>query len=80
MKDTSHLVALHESLSREQSRLASATVADREFRQRCIDSKKREIESEYQFLGMESTDSLLAEISDEDLMAELSGYLEEGVL
>ncbi len=81
MKDTSHLVALHESLSRERSRLASAVkVADREFRQRCIDSKKREIESHYQFLGMESTASLRAEISDEDLMAELSGYLEEGVL
>ena len=79
MKDTSHLVALHESLSREQSRLASATVADREFRQRCIDSKQREIESEYQFLGIESTDSL-AEISDDDLLAELSVDLEKGVL
>ena len=80
MKDTSHLVALHESLSRERSRLASAVkVADREFRQRCIDSKQREIESEYQFLGIESTDSL-AEISDDDLLAELSVDLEKGVL
>lgn len=72
MRDTSHLVALHESLSRERSRLESSTTQkERDFRTHCISVKQREIDAEYEFLGM-TPGSELAKISDDDLLAELA--------
>jgi len=67
--DTSHLVALHESLARENARLDAATTPkETAFRRHCIAMKKREIASEFAFLGM---NAILPEMSDDDLLAAL---------
>jgi hypothetical protein len=69
--DTTHLVALHESLDREKQRLAEATSdKERAFREHCICQKKKEIAQEYKFLNM-TPDEELPDISNEDLLAEL---------
>jgi len=71
MRNTSHLVALHESLNREQHRLTVArNQKEREFRQHCIMMKQREIDAEYKFLGMPPKDEI-EKISADDLLAEL---------
>ena len=71
MQDTSHLVALYESLERERARLnAATTLLEAEFRSHNIMQKKKEIEEEYKFLGMTPTEEL-TQISDEDLLREL---------
>jgi hypothetical protein len=69
IKDTKHLAALYDGLSREKSRLASATSEkERELRRAWIAQREREIAAELKFLGM---DAPLPEISDDDLMREL---------
>lgn len=66
--DTSHLVALHESLDREKVRLAAArTEKEFAFRTHCIAMKNKEIAAEFEHLGMNET----IDISDDDLLAEL---------
>lgn len=72
-KDTSHLVALHDSLSRNRAFLADAkNDQQRAHFQRCIESKQREINSELRFLGMPTAEEFDA-ISDDELLAELGG-------
>lgn len=72
MSDTTHLVALHEGLSREKQRLLEAkTVQERELRTVGIAQREREIAREMEFLGMTS-DSDLPDLSDDELLAVLS--------
>lgn len=69
--DTSHLVALHEHLSRERARLATAkSDEERALRQVWVAQAERELEGELKFLGMDGG-AEVAEISDDDLLAEL---------
>lgn len=73
MPDTSHLVALHDRLSRERSRLAEAkSDEERALRQVWVAQAERELEGEMKFLGIEGS-AQVAEISDDDLLAELMG-------
>lgn len=71
MKDTSHLVALYERLSRENARLSNATNdTEKVFRQVAVDQAKREVKGEMMFLGLSLSEEQL-NISDDDLLAEL---------
>lgn len=71
-RDTSHLVAIMDRLSREKVRLSAAiNVKDIAFRSVQVSQAEKELEAEYAFLGM-TPSSELAEISDDDLLAELS--------
>lgn len=70
--DTSHLVALHESLGRERIRLAqSKTPQEREMRRVWLAQKQKEVDAELKHLGL-STAEEFDEISDEELLRELS--------
>lgn len=69
--DTTHLIALQDRLSREYSRLASAsTVQEKNFRTMKVAQAKREVEGELHFLGM-NTNAEQINISDDDLLAAL---------
>ena len=71
--DTSHLVALHESLSRNRMwRDLAENTAAREYFQRQMDYKQREIDAELKHLGMPTFDEFDA-ISDDELLDELGG-------
>lgn len=71
MRDTSHLVAIHERLSREKARLSEAkTTKERELRAVWVKQDERELAAELEFLGM-SSDASLSTLSDDDLLAEL---------
>ena len=69
MNNTSHLAALSNNLSSEKARLASAK-SQREIELRTVWVKQleREINSEYEYLGMSHTE----QISDDDLLAALA--------
>jgi hypothetical protein len=74
MTDFSHLDALQGRLAREQDRLANAkTENEKNFRIREIAACEKEIANEYKFLGIEplSLDDIL--LSDDELLAALSG-------
>ena len=69
--DTSHLVALHRSLSRNRMwRDLAENTAVREHFQRQMDYKQREIDAELKRLGMPTADEFL-NISDDELLQEL---------
>lgn len=71
MTDLSHLDALTARLARETSRLEAATNDnERSFRTRQIVSCKKEISSEYKFLGIDETVS--CDLSDDELLAALT--------
>lgn len=71
MQDTSHLVAIHERIARERARLNAATTArEAEFRALQISQAEKELEAEYEFLGMIPTADL-PEMRADDLLAEL---------
>ena len=70
LRDTSHLVALHEGLARERERLSSArNERERIMRQVWIAQREREIASELAFLGMDSAP--LPAMTDDELLREL---------
>ena len=79
--DTSHLVALRNGLSHEQSRLNNAkTDSERKHRQVWVNQYKKQIADEMKHLGM-SGDEDSPDISDEDLLKSLGeSSQEEGVL
>lgn len=66
--DTTHLVALETRLSHEKARFAAD---GSEIRKVWIAQIEKEIANERKFLGM-STDEVLPEMTDDELMAELS--------
>ncbi|MFS4518214.1 hypothetical protein ACMFLR_30620, partial [Delftia tsuruhatensis] len=69
-KDTSHLVALEEGLSRERARLRSAkTDAERTARAVKVAQAEREVAGERKFLGLPNEE--LLDLSDDELAAEL---------
>lgn len=69
-KDTSHLVALEEGLSRERARLRSAkTDAERTARAVKVTQAEREVAGERKFLGLPNEE--LLDLSDDELAAEL---------
>lgn len=69
MQDTSHLVAITERLSRERARLAEAkTPYETKMRSVWVAQAENELAREFEFLGMES---ILPEMSNDDLLAEL---------
>ena len=71
VQDTSHLVALHDSLAWERDQYDSATtVQQQQFWSRCMESKQREIETEFKFLGMTPTADL-PKFTHDELLAEL---------
>jgi hypothetical protein len=75
MTDTTHLTALISRLSSESSALARATKpSEIELRQVWVRQCEKEINGEEAFLGMELTDWNAPEMTDEELMAELSGW------
>lgn len=71
MRDTSHLVALQERLSRERMRLAEA-MSDEEkaLRQVWVVQAERELEGELKFLGM-AGDGNVDDMGDDELLSEL---------
>lgn len=72
MADTSHLVALHQNLSREKARLAAATAeSERQLRTIWVAQLEREIDAERKFLGMPPEEPEPAPMSDDELVAEL---------
>ncbi|NYT42328.1 hypothetical protein HZY97_16265 [Sphingomonas sp. R-74633] len=69
----SHLNALEEGLVRERARLADAsTEGERETRRVWVAQREREIAGERKYLGLPEADHL-DDLSDDDLLAELSG-------
>lgn len=71
-RDTSHLVALMNGLSRERQRLANPRdEQDRALRTVWVRQLEKEINAEERFLGMTETDWNEPEMSADDLMAEL---------
>lgn len=71
MADTSHLVSLLGLLSAEKGRLAAAKGQEAELRAAWVRQLQKEVNGEERFLGMTETDWTEAEMSDEELMAEL---------
>lgn len=71
MRDTSHLVALQERLSRERMRLAEV-MSDEEkaLRQVWVVQAERELEAELKFLGM-AGDGNVDDMGDDELLSEL---------
>ena len=68
--DFSHLHAIQERLFRETQRLRCATTeAERAFRHRQVSQAEIEEAAEYRFLGIEP--ATVAELSDDELLAEL---------
>ena len=75
MTDTTHLTALISRMSREKAALARATKpSEIELRTVWVRQCEKEINGEEAFLGMELTDWNAPEMTDEELMAELSGW------
>lgn len=75
MTDATHLAALISRLSSEKAALARATKpSEIDLRTVWVRQCKREINGEEAFLGMELTDWNAPEMTDEELMAELSGW------
>lgn len=73
MTDFSHLDALQNRLARETVRLANATNAnEKSFREREIASCRKEIESEYKFLGIKPLTMEEILMSDDELLKELA--------
>lgn len=86
MVDFSHLDALQGRLHRERTRLRDAKAAignasgkkaekianEIAFREREIASCEREIVGEYKFLGIDPPPASLEDLSDDDLLAELT--------
>jgi len=66
MKDTSHLTAIFDRLTRERQRLAEDPT--NEHRKVWVEQAEREYQAELKFLGMDGT---LPELSDDDLLKEL---------
>jgi len=72
MQDTSHLDALNLRLSHERSYLAAAkTDKERAIRKVWIAQIEREIAQEMAFLGRQTIDPEIANMRDDDLLAEL---------
>lgn len=70
--DTSHLVALQQRLANEKARLENArTEQEKTYRTVVVNQVQREIDGEYQFLGMASAVDL-PDLSDDDLLAALA--------
>ena len=73
MTDTTHLIALMTRLSNEKSALARATKpSEIELRTVWVRQCEKEINGEEEFLGMDLTDWNAPELTDEELMAELT--------
>lgn len=71
MRDTSHLVALQERLSRERMRLAEAMFdEEKALRQVWVVQAERELEGELKFLGM-AGDGKVDDMGDDELLSEL---------
>lgn len=74
MTDLSHLEALQGRLARETKRLANASNANEQaFREREIAACRKEIAGEYKFLGIKPLTLEEIMMSDDELLAELSG-------
>lgn len=72
MTDFTHLDAIQLRLSHERGYLANAkSEREREMRRVWVAGIEKELEAEYRFLGIEPV--ALADISDDDLLAELMG-------
>lgn len=72
MKDLSHLDAIIQRLSHEQERLNNAkTPHEREMRTVWLAGIKKELASEYKFLGIEPLTMEEILMSDDELFAEL---------
>lgn len=75
MTDTTHLTALISRLSSEKAALARATKqGEIDLRTVWVRQCEKEINGEEAFLGMELTDWNAPEMTDEELMAELSAF------
>lgn len=73
MSDTTHLVALHERLHREKTRLSEAkTDKERALRTVWVSQIEKEIAGELEFLGM-APDNDVIDLSDDELLVELQG-------
>ena len=73
MTDTNHLVALIARLSNEKAALANATKqGEIDMRTVWVRQCQKEINGEEKFLGMTLTDFDAPEMTDDELMAELS--------
>lgn len=68
-QDTSHLVALMQSLSQERKRYAAATGQQKELRAVWVFQLEKEVAAEEKFLGFAQIE--MPEMTDEELMAEL---------
>lgn len=67
--DTSHLVALENSLSNERQRLKEAkSDKERQFREHNIEMIKKEIQGEYEFLGISKDTAELLTLSDDEVL------------
>lgn len=72
MRDTTHLVALLEGLSKEKARLSAARKpSEIAIRSVWVSQLESEVANEYKFLGM-TPDSELPEMSDNELLVALS--------
>lgn len=69
-RDTSHLVAIQERLSRERQRLEDARNGkERAMRQVWVAQAEQELKDEMEFLGMDTTPP--PEMSDDELLSAL---------
>lgn len=68
-QDTNHLVALHDGLLREKTRLSDARSEDeRNYRAMKVDQARRELNGELVHLGMADDVSAMASIDDDALL------------